>query len=229
MTGRSRATSRMRPSTSPSRSAAASGASPTAARKYLARGAPRRRPPGGHRRGQRVLHLLGRPSQTFRQVYFEDELSAAAKYDYAIASGLAGVGIWTLDNDRGYTEMYDVIRAKFYDPTHRVDRAARRSRRSACPAWVRPGQPRRCGSGTPATCPRPRHARLADLRPARPPAQEGLVRLLTCTPAGPEDRHDHDGHRLGSAPAARHLHAEGPVRLKGGIWKTAPDRFRQPY
>ncbi len=57
---------------------------------------------------------------TFRQVYFEDEFSAAAKYDYAIANGLAGVGIWTLDNDRGYSEMYDVIRAKFYDPTHRV-------------------------------------------------------------------------------------------------------------
>ena len=30
--------------------------------------------------------------QTFRQVYFEDEHSAAAKYDYAIVTGLAGVG-----------------------------------------------------------------------------------------------------------------------------------------
>ncbi len=59
-------------------------------------------------------------SMTFRQVYFEDEFSAAAKYDYAIATGLAGVGIWTLDNDRGYPEMNDVLRAKFYDPTHRV-------------------------------------------------------------------------------------------------------------
>lgn len=58
--------------------------------------------------------------QTFRQVYFEDEFSAAAKYDYAIATGLAGVGIWTLDNDRTYPEMNDVLRAKFYDPVHRV-------------------------------------------------------------------------------------------------------------
>jgi hypothetical protein len=51
---------------------------------------------------------------------FEDEFSAAAKYDYAIATGLAGVGIWTLDNDRTYPEMYNVLKAKFYDPTHRM-------------------------------------------------------------------------------------------------------------
>jgi spore germination protein YaaH len=58
--------------------------------------------------------------QTYRQVYFEDEISAAAKYDYVIANGLAGVGIWTLDNDRGYSQMYDVLRRKFYNPVHRA-------------------------------------------------------------------------------------------------------------
>ena len=42
---------------------------------------------------------------TYRQVYFEDERSAAAKYEYAITTGLAGVGIWTLGNDAGYPEM----------------------------------------------------------------------------------------------------------------------------
>ncbi len=57
---------------------------------------------------------------TFRQVYFEDELSAAAKYDYAIATALAGVGIWTLDGDRGFNQMQDVLRAKFYAPIHAV-------------------------------------------------------------------------------------------------------------
>ena len=57
---------------------------------------------------------------TWRQVYFEDERSAAAKYDYAIVSGFAGVGIWTLDNDRGYTEMANVLRAKFYAPVRDV-------------------------------------------------------------------------------------------------------------
>ena len=66
--------------------------------------------------------------QTFRQVYFEDEISIAAKYDYAIATGMAGIGIWTLDNDRGYSQMYDVIRDKFYDPVHRVTLASRVTR-----------------------------------------------------------------------------------------------------
>ena len=58
--------------------------------------------------------------KTFRQVYFEEERSLAAKYDYAIVTGLAGVGIWTLDNDRGYMELWDVLRSKFYAPIHAV-------------------------------------------------------------------------------------------------------------
>lgn len=57
---------------------------------------------------------------TYRQVYFDDERSVAAKYDYAIVSGFAGVGLWTLENDRGYTELWDVLRAKFYAPIHDV-------------------------------------------------------------------------------------------------------------
>jgi chitinase len=54
---------------------------------------------------------------TYRQVYFEDERSAAAKYDYAITTGLAGVGIWTLGNDAGYPEMWDALRV-FFAPNH---------------------------------------------------------------------------------------------------------------
>lgn len=50
---------------------------------------------------------------TYRQVYFEDEQSAAAKYDYAKATGFAGIGIWTLDNDAGYAEMRDALRLAF--------------------------------------------------------------------------------------------------------------------
>jgi hypothetical protein len=57
---------------------------------------------------------------TFRQVYFEEERSLTSKYDYAIATGLAGVGIWTLDNDRGYAELWNVLRTKFYAPIHAV-------------------------------------------------------------------------------------------------------------
>jgi spore germination protein YaaH len=57
---------------------------------------------------------------TWRQVYFEDEHSLTAKYDYALAVGLAGIGIWTLDNDKGYPELWDLLRAKFYTPVHAV-------------------------------------------------------------------------------------------------------------
>jgi spore germination protein YaaH len=50
--------------------------------------------------------------KTYRQVYFEDEQSAAAKHDYAIAQNLAGIGIWTLGNDGAYSAMWDVIRSE---------------------------------------------------------------------------------------------------------------------
>jgi hypothetical protein len=56
---------------------------------------------------------------TYRQVYFEDERSAAAKYEYAITTGLAGVGLWTLGNDAGYPEMADALEV-FYAPDHEV-------------------------------------------------------------------------------------------------------------
>jgi len=56
---------------------------------------------------------------TYRQVYFEDERSAAQKYEYAITTGLAGVGLWTLGNDAGYPEMADALEV-FYAPDHEV-------------------------------------------------------------------------------------------------------------
>ena len=107
----------------PRPSGAASGASPTPARNWLAAHPDVVRQEDTSE-GSAVLHLLGRHRATFRQVYFEDEISVAAKYDYAIATGLAGVGIWTLDNDRGYSEMYDVLKAKFYDPIRAVSMSA---------------------------------------------------------------------------------------------------------
>ena len=57
---------------------------------------------------------------TWRQVYFEEARSLTAKYDYALVTGLAGVGIWTLDNDRGYPELWNLLRSKFYAPVHSV-------------------------------------------------------------------------------------------------------------
>jgi spore germination protein YaaH len=58
--------------------------------------------------------------KTYRQVYFEDERSLAAKYDYVIVKGLAGIGIWTLGNDGRYPQLWNVLRSKFYAPVHAV-------------------------------------------------------------------------------------------------------------
>jgi spore germination protein YaaH len=58
--------------------------------------------------------------KTYRQVYFEDEHSLSAKYDYVLTSGLGGIGIWTLDNDRGYAALSNKLRDKFYAPIHAV-------------------------------------------------------------------------------------------------------------
>jgi chitinase len=57
---------------------------------------------------------------TYRQVYFDDERSLAAKYDYAIVTGLGGVGIWTLENDKGYENLWNVLRNKFYAPVRAI-------------------------------------------------------------------------------------------------------------
>ena len=57
-------------------------------------------------------------SKSDREVYFEDEFSIAAKDDYAIASGLAGIGLWTLGGDGSNPQLWNVLRAKFYAPQH---------------------------------------------------------------------------------------------------------------
>lgn len=59
-------------------------------------------------------------SKSYREVYFEDEFSVAAKDDFAIASGLAGVGIWTLGGDGDYPELWNVLRTKFFAPNHKL-------------------------------------------------------------------------------------------------------------
>ncbi len=71
--------------------------------------------------------------KTYREVYFDDEVSLAAKYDYALVKGLGGIGIWTLDNDRGYGQLWSVLRAKFYAPIRAMTVTASTSglRRSA--------------------------------------------------------------------------------------------------
>ena len=58
--------------------------------------------------------------KTWREVYFDDQRSLADKYDYVLTTGLAGVGIWTLDNDQVYPDLWNQLRAKFYAPVHAV-------------------------------------------------------------------------------------------------------------
>lgn len=58
--------------------------------------------------------------KTFRQVWYEDAGSIGAKYDLAISKKLAGVGIWALDNDRGRSELWTVLRKKFAEPGRNV-------------------------------------------------------------------------------------------------------------
>jgi spore germination protein YaaH len=163
---------------------------------------------------------------TFRQVYFEDELSAAAKYDYAIATGLAGVGIWTLDNDRGYNQLNDVLRAKFYNPTHRatVGAAASKVTRSAGSVKVTHVErvknvgniPERGSIVWRIFDSRGRLVKKGSLTVTIYP---GATRKLTTTTI------------LGTPASLR----PGTYRLKvqfvtnSGVWKSPTDAFKQPY
>lgn len=47
------------------------------------------------------------------QLWFDDSETLGAKYDWILQSGIAGVGIWALGYDNGYTELWDVLGEKF--------------------------------------------------------------------------------------------------------------------
>ena len=66
------------------------------------------------------FRYLNRAERTVRQVHFEDAASAAAKFNFAIAHGLAGVGIWALENDAGSRGMARAIQRTFVDPVRRI-------------------------------------------------------------------------------------------------------------
>jgi len=48
-----------------------------------------------------------------REVYFDNVDSLRAKYQLAKKAGFAGVGIWALGYDGGYTELWDLIEQEF--------------------------------------------------------------------------------------------------------------------
>lgn len=66
------------------------------------------------------FRYLNRADGTVREVHFENAASARAKFNFAIARGLAGVGIWTLENDAGRRGMALAIDRTFVDPVRRV-------------------------------------------------------------------------------------------------------------
>lgn len=164
--------------------------------------------------------------QTFRQVYFEDELSAAAKYDYAIATGLAGVGIWTLDNDRGYGQMYDVLRAKFYDPTHRATVGATVSKVARSAGSVKVTHVERVKNtgnipekGSIVWRIYDPSGRLVKKSSLTVTIYPGATRKLTITTTL--------GTPAGLRPGTYRLKVQFVTRF--GVWKSPTDTFRQPY
>ncbi|MDY0102468.1 MAG: glycosyl hydrolase family 18 protein [Lentimicrobium sp.] len=49
----------------------------------------------------------------WRQCFFDDEQSLGAKYDLVNRRGVAGIGIWALGYDNGYSELWNLIEQKF--------------------------------------------------------------------------------------------------------------------
>ncbi len=52
----------------------------------------------------------------WRQCFFDDERSLGAKYDLVNRRGVAGIGIWALGYDNGYSELWNLIEQKFALP-----------------------------------------------------------------------------------------------------------------
>lgn len=50
---------------------------------------------------------------TNTQIWFDDEITLGAKYDFIIDNELAGVAIWALGYDDGYNELWNVLEEKF--------------------------------------------------------------------------------------------------------------------
>ena len=57
--------------------------------------------------------------RTWREVHFEDDASMRAKFRLAIARGLAGVGLWTLDSD-AQGLLTGSVRSTFVTPVRRL-------------------------------------------------------------------------------------------------------------
>ena len=54
-------------------------------------------------------------SSNWKQCFVDDEESLAYKYDFVNMMGIAGIGIWALGYDNGYSELWELLREKFTD------------------------------------------------------------------------------------------------------------------
>ncbi len=54
---------------------------------------------------------------TWNQIWYDDSLSLAAKFDLAIQKNLKGIGIWALGYDDGRNELWNLIFNKFGNPS----------------------------------------------------------------------------------------------------------------
>ncbi len=54
-------------------------------------------------------------TSNWRQCFVDDEESLGYKYDFVNMTGIAGIGIWALGYDDGYTELWQLIQEKFTD------------------------------------------------------------------------------------------------------------------
>jgi spore germination protein YaaH len=54
---------------------------------------------------------------TWLQIWYDDTLSLSLKYDFAIQKNLKGIGIWALGYDNNRSELWNLIKNKFFNPT----------------------------------------------------------------------------------------------------------------
>lgn len=59
--------------------------------------------------------------EDWNQVWFDDSLSLAMKYDFAIDNGVKGIGIWALGYEGEYPELWNLLEDKFYDNASGID------------------------------------------------------------------------------------------------------------
>jgi|GEM_PF-1244262 len=52
-------------------------------------------------------------NNNYRQIWYDDSLSLAKKYDWVLEKKLGGVGIWALGYDNGYPQLWQALGAKF--------------------------------------------------------------------------------------------------------------------